>query len=282
MDNNFTKKPIVVFYHADCLDGFGAAWATWRKFGDTAEYFPVFHDGKTSHVSGKEVYMVDIVFEKEILDRLKSENKRVTVIDHHISVKEAALSTENPLFDINHSGCVLAWKYFFPKKPVPKLLWAIEDIDIWKHKVRGSWSLYQYLDMEDFDFNKWSKFVADFENPKKRKLMLEKGDFIAEFQKRVAEKNIDHNARLVKFEGYTVYAINASNFTNTTGEILRTKKPPFAIMWREKKDGSVAVSLRGVGDIDCSQIAMKYGGGGHKLSAAFKLKSINDIPWKPA
>ena len=27
-----------VFYHAHCLDGFGAAYAAWRYFGDQASY----------------------------------------------------------------------------------------------------------------------------------------------------------------------------------------------------------------------------------------------------
>ena len=32
---------ISVLYHADCPDGFGGAYAAWKKFGDTAEYIPV-------------------------------------------------------------------------------------------------------------------------------------------------------------------------------------------------------------------------------------------------
>ena len=30
-------KPLVI-YHANCADGFGAAFAAWLKFGDEAEY----------------------------------------------------------------------------------------------------------------------------------------------------------------------------------------------------------------------------------------------------
>jgi hypothetical protein len=30
----------VVIYHADCRDGFGAAYAAWKKFGDNASYIP--------------------------------------------------------------------------------------------------------------------------------------------------------------------------------------------------------------------------------------------------
>ena len=28
----FYGPPDIVLYHADCFDGFGAAWAVWKKF----------------------------------------------------------------------------------------------------------------------------------------------------------------------------------------------------------------------------------------------------------
>jgi len=35
-------KEIVIIYHADCPDGFGAAYAAWKKFGDKASYLPCY------------------------------------------------------------------------------------------------------------------------------------------------------------------------------------------------------------------------------------------------
>ena len=95
----------------------------------------------------------------------------------------------------------------------------------------------------------------------------------------IADYNISRDAQLVELDGYTVYAINC-NEAAPYGEKLREMKPPFAIIWNERKDGIVHVSLRGEGDIDCSKIAQKYNGGGHKYAAGFRLKSISDIPWK--
>ena len=31
----------IVAYHGNCPDGFGGAYAAWKKFGDTAEYLPL-------------------------------------------------------------------------------------------------------------------------------------------------------------------------------------------------------------------------------------------------
>ena len=34
-------KKTVVLYHANCHDGFGGAFAAWKKFGDAADYVPM-------------------------------------------------------------------------------------------------------------------------------------------------------------------------------------------------------------------------------------------------
>lgn len=36
------NPPDVVLYHADCMDGFGAAWALWKRFPQ-ARYVAVKH-----------------------------------------------------------------------------------------------------------------------------------------------------------------------------------------------------------------------------------------------
>ena len=33
----------VVIYHADCTDGFGAAYSAWKQLGNRAEYYPCKH-----------------------------------------------------------------------------------------------------------------------------------------------------------------------------------------------------------------------------------------------
>ena len=61
-------KPLVI-YHANCTDGFGAAFAAWLKFGDEAEYRAChygqecFQDGETVH--NREVYILDFSFPRD-------------------------------------------------------------------------------------------------------------------------------------------------------------------------------------------------------------------------
>ena len=273
------EKDTVVFYHGDCTDGFTAAWVAYQKFGNQAQYLSFFHEDEPPFLKGKTIYTLDMTFPEPMTKRLMQDNLRVTAIDHHVSTKEVTLMTHQPSYALNHSGCVLAWKYFFPKKPVPKFLLAVEDIDLWCNKLPASKFLYSYLNLFNYKFQIWSKLIKDFEDPDKFKKIAETGSVLAKYENQIIEYNIRSNARLVNFEGYEVYAINTTDSSSKVGAKLCKVKPPLALIWREDKD-RVVVSLRGVGDIDCSVLAKKYGGGGHKYSAAFRLKSLKDIPWQ--
>lgn len=278
--HKFTK-PIVVFYHGDCTDGFTAAWVAWKKFGNKAEYIAQSYSDPVPELKNKEIYTLDFTFEKPgATEKLIKQNKRVTSIDHHVSNKDIALSTYKPLYALHHSGCTLAWKYFFPEKPVPKFLLVVEDVDLWKNKIKDNTKLYSYLDLFDLNFETYSSLISDFEITAKRKKMLELGGIIDKYKAKMIASHIDKYAHLVKFSGYEVYAINSVDFASEIGAKIYKQSPPFAIIWKVDKNGGVAVSLRGDGSVNVSKIAAKYGGGGHHNSSAFRLESLKDIPWK--
>ena len=51
-----------VIYHADCTDGFGAAYAAWKQLGNRAEYFACKHGTPPPDVKGKIVAILDFSF----------------------------------------------------------------------------------------------------------------------------------------------------------------------------------------------------------------------------
>ena len=88
-------KRIVVIYHGECFDGFGGAWAAWKKFGDRASYIPAFDRVDPPHgVRGKEVYLIDYTYPAKIIHKLIARNRSVTAIDHHISAEAAVKLTD--------------------------------------------------------------------------------------------------------------------------------------------------------------------------------------------
>ena len=273
-------KPIVIIYHHNCPDGFSGAWAAYKKFGNKAEYIGGKHRETPPLVKGKIVYFIDFSYPPEIIKDFIKNNKQVTVIDHHVTAQESAKLTQDYLFDIDHSGAVLAWQYFHPKKPVPRFLKHVEDVDLWNFKLANSREIMTYVDTFDLTFPIWNKLVREIEDKDSRKDYIEKGKVIWQSQEKIIKKIIDNNAYLVDFEGHQPLIINApAFFASEAGHMLYKRKPPLALVWSQKGD-RIKVSLRSDGTVDVGQIALKYGGGGHKAAAAFSFNANEEKPWK--
>lgn len=275
-------KNIVVLYHLDCTDGFSAAWAAWKKFGDKADYIGI--DPGTKPVEGlvnKEIYMVDVIYPAQYLKKLINSNKKIVAIDHHFSNQGSFKIISNGLFDLNNSGAVLAWKYFHPRTKVPKFLQHVEDMDLWKFKVPDTKEIISYLDTVDFNFAEWSKISNNINTESKFKEYVKLGSLILKYQDKVIERIISNHAKLVKFFGYNVYAVNSPIFNSQIANVLYKTHPPIGIVWSEDKNGRVHVSLRSNGSVDVSRLAARFkGGGGHKESAGFSVESCSILPWK--
>jgi len=276
-------KNIIIIYHADCPDGFGGAWAAWKKLGEEASYIPAgYGEPIFEGLENKEIYFIDFIYdqydEKGIKDLIKR-NKRVTAIDHHVSKEKLIKLTRDYSYAVDHSGAVLAWQYFHKDKPVPLLLKYIEGQDLWRFDLPGTTALVTYVDSLDYDFSAWDKLAKDVEDAEKRQEFIGKGEFMLDYKEEMIKKMIEENEKLVEFEGYQIYAVNAPHeFASEIGHILYTRKPPMALTWVEDKN-SIHVSLRSDGSVDVAKIAEKYGGGGHKSSAGFRLPVITSFPW---
>lgn len=274
------NKKIVVLYHNKCDDGFGAAWVLWKKFKEKAEYIGVTHDNPPPKgLQGKDVYIVDFSYKKSVLLQLLSIAKSLTIIDHHLSAKEAVESVPQHLFDgsFSHSGAVLAWQYFFSKKPVPKLLLHIEAQDLWKF-LPFTKELSASLRIRKQDFKVWSKVANNWESSSKIKKYIKEGATILRYEDDLVEEAIEE-AENVDFLGYKTLAVNSRAFVSKIGGRIYEKMPPIAIVWSERS-GKIIVSLRSNGKVDVSKLAAKFGGGGHKTAAAFRLESGKKLPWR--
>jgi len=276
-------KDIVVLYHADCTDGFTAAWAAWKKFGEKANYIGINPGTKPIRgLTGKEIYMVDLVYGAQYIPKLVKENKKFVALDHHFSNQEVFKVIPNgSVFDLNHSGASLAWKYFHPKIKEPKFIRHVEDMDLWRFKIPKTKEIISSLDMVDLNFKDWSMVSADLENQSKYKEYVARGKMILDHQDRMIERIVSSHAELVNFLGYKVYAVNSPVFNSQIANILYERfNKPFGIVWVHEKTGEIHVSLRSGGKVDVSALANKFkGGGGHKRSAGFNLPAGSQLPW---
>lgn len=170
-------KPLVI-YHADCTDGFGAAFAAWKKLGDDAEYVPCQYGGinpanLADLTDDREVYILDFSFPRVQMDSLFTNAKRVVWLDHHKTAFEMWCDNGERKYyrcllddraqhhitlDNDKSGALLAWEYFHPGTEVPMLIKHIDDRDRWQWKLEGSAEIHAALGaMKPWSFRQWDE-----------------------------------------------------------------------------------------------------------------------------
>lgn len=274
------KNPVILF-HGHCPDGFGGAYAAWKKFGDDAEFVPLKHGREPIAIEpGHDLYFIDFCYPKEVMDALARDAASLTILDHHLGTSEVVQSFPNGHFDNDHSGAVLAWRHFHPDAKVPTLFSYIEDGDLYRDALPDSRSLLAYIYCVPQDFSAWDALVAELEDEQGLARAKEKGAIYREHYE-ILSKQIQASAELVSFEGYECYLATSSGaFISDVAHELARVKAPLALVANVRPDG-LRVSLRGDGSVDVSAIARKYGGNGHPSAAAFSLPWGTPIPWTP-
>lgn len=276
-------KDTVIIYHADCPDGFGGAYSAWKKFGDTASYIPrpmpaPLPEGLTD----KTLYIIDYSYDKATLEQLIERNKSVVVIDHHQTAKDAVMSFPQNVFDINHSGAVLAWQHFHPDTEVPTILKYVEDHDLWRFALPEHREFNVSLHQESRTFERWDKLTQELKDENKLINFIARGALLAKFEDKLIADLLNNRERVL-FEGYEVWAINEGFYRSVLGNKLAELNEAeggmaLGIVYY-RKDKSVRISLRSKGDVDVATMAEKYGGGGHKNASSIKVKSFRDLPF---
>ena len=103
----FSEPPTVVLYHAECADGFGAAWAIWNQF-PTARFIPVKHGNPPPEgLEDQRVVIVDFSYARETLETMAAQTQALLVLDHHITAEKALAGLPYAYFDMKKSGAVL-------------------------------------------------------------------------------------------------------------------------------------------------------------------------------
>jgi uncharacterized protein len=272
---------ILVLYHGGCPDGFGGAYAAWKKFGDSAEYIPLHRGDPPPGVTGAQIYLIDFTYTRDVMDQLLAQAASLVALDHHEGVEDVTTAMPEHVYDIKRSGATIAWSYFHPDEPVPYLLQLVEDQDIYRMAMADTVPLHAYLETQPFTFETWDALAQTLEKPETREEFLKKARSYAEYFELLAAMAVER-AKLVSFEGYEIYFGTAHPFKSLktrVGVDLAKKKGPFALIVSAHPNG-YGVSIRGDGSIDVAAIAAKFGGNGHRSSAGFLIPREGPFPWE--
>lgn len=253
-------SPEAVLYHADCSDGFGAAWAIRKRF-PSARFIPVTHgDPPPPDLAGRRIVIVDFSYPRETLEALAGQAAGLLVLDHHITAQQALAGLPYAHFEEKKSGAVMAWEWAHDR-PVPWLLQYIQDKDLWQWALPASREINAALASYPFDFDVWDGL--------RRKVLEAEGRAILRYENEIVAK-IAAEAVLAPFHGETVPIVHSSVLTSQVGERL-SRGHPFCVIWHER-DGRRYFSLRSAPDgADVAAIATAYGGGGHTRAAGFSV-----------
>jgi oligoribonuclease NrnB/cAMP/cGMP phosphodiesterase (DHH superfamily) len=252
--------PDVVLYHAECMDGFGAAWALWKRFPQ-ARFVPVKHGfPQPEGLNKQHVVMVDFSYHRDDILALAGRVASLQILDHHITAQSALADLPFAYFDMARSGAVLAWEWVH-EEPVPWLLQYVQDKDLWHWQLPHSREISAALASYPFDFATWERLQFDT-------LKIE-GAGILRSENNLVDKLVQ-DAILVSIAGYTVPAVHSPVLASQIGERLAAHHP-FGVIWHQK-DGRRYFSLRSKsGGLSVSDIAAKFGGGGHTHAAGFSI-----------
>lgn len=267
-------KDIVVIYHKNCPDGFGAAWAAWKKFGDTASYVPASYGDAIPNATGREVYVVDFSYDSPRLRDLESKAKRLVVIDHHKGGEAHVKATKEHVFEMEHSGAYLTWQYFFPEEKIPDFIEYLSDGDINIYTKPDARPICTYICSTEKTFFVFDSVYKEMEDKNTRQEVVEKGKLLIRYKDFILEPALN-SIHFIDLAGTILPAVNCVFPMDEKSDLIQrmyTMHPPVAMSYRYD-DGEWKCSLRSNGDFDCTVLAGKFGGSGHKGSSGFSIKA---------
>ena len=298
--------PLVVAYHADCIDGLACAWGVHKKFpGRETIYVPISHHdheaGEKAVLAalkpGSELFYVDAAPERAFLDKLANLNLHaITVIDHHLSthkdlsgyVPPAGSSTVVKIItnDDHPSAASMVWDYLLGSASKPEILTMIEKMDV-KPDLRSEqdYAAAAFVDSKSLRSIKDAFMTLDsLSSMSIIDMACEGGSLYKDQFNRVAK--LHDNVMFTMHKGQMVPVVNADvqsfgrYISEYLRELARENKSGAAFAWYMQGNGVVTMSIRATGDTDASAIAtdmnQKFGteGGGHKTSAAVHFRSL--------
>lgn len=283
-------KPLLVVYHADCLDGAVSAWALAQSqgidsYGDPrATYVPYSHHNtaisedavRRAVETGMEIYFVDVSPSRKLLDDLMQpgEALRVHILDHHKTAAERLKdhpASERLFIHIEPampSAGAMIWRHLMPEKPLPDVFAMIDKMD---GSARGLKTPDDFAAAAMIDA-RHIRSIEDAFNGMEALIGKTRADMVAE-GRHLAEQEDARIDRLFDRAGMAtvpmpdgapslrVPIVHADisqygrRISSRLAALGRESGCGFALCWAERPGGRISVSLRSDGNPDVCRIA---------------------------
>ncbi len=280
---------MLCIYHLADHDGKGSAAIVGRKFKNV-EFLGLNHDMEVPFdviEKHAEIVICDISLPMDIMFKL-NEEKKLVWIDHHASMideyehlrKEKGYPEIKGIRRNGTAAIMLTWEYFFKDEKMPegvKLL-ALNDIfDLRDKRVRPFEYAFQAMGVNKPTDKNWKDLLSGKVDIAE---MVKKGEAILSYI-----KNRNHRlCKAMSFESsYMGYRCICANMPQGYSEFYDGMKniKDYDFMCNFFMNGKNMWNLSfytAKEDVDVSQIAASFGGGGHKKAAgASGLKHLPEF-----
>jgi len=274
----------IVIYHDPCPDGFLSATIVnyYYKINNNQrniKYFTTSYYNNPPNVKGLNVLICDFSYKKDVLKQMINDANNLLIIDHHKTAINDLSEIDNKykIFDINHSGCMLVWNYFFKEKDPPMLVKYVENIDLWKKNLPLIEEFYAWFYQEDLIFDNYIKYLDNILLTNDIKL---NGSIMLKYKNNLIKCIIKSTAiKLVKIKDnyYIVSFVNSNIFKSEIGNKInhgKYKMVDFSCIYSFNESIDLYnISLRSIiNKIDVSEVVSYFGGGGHYCASGLNCK----------
>lgn len=260
----------LVIYHANCYDGFTAAWIA-KQAMPRCELFPATYGDEPPNVYDKHVYILDFSYPRETMEKMSMAASTMVVLDHHKTAQADCEGLPYCEFDMERSGCHMAWDFFFPGKEVPDWIACVEDRDLWRFDLDGTKNVHAYIASLPMTLQQWD-CLADMAMGD----ILDGGFAILGYINTSIAKAVEHS-RLILFDGHIVAVLNVTRQNASEMADALLKKCPsahYSMTYFQRGDSRWEYELRSRSELDVSEIAKKFGGGGHAQASGMDTKLL--------
>jgi len=293
-----------VIYHDD-VDGFTAAWifgrhraCIRRMRGQENQPMPTFipvqygdDPPELDRTPPLKIRIVDFSYPRETLIQLYEESDEMTVLDHHKTAeKDLAPGDDHSMdfcrFNQNECGATMAWEYIYGAYPPPRFVQYVKDWDLRQFKLPFSHILRAAVHSYEMTFTDWDFLHNAFEREHLLQGLRHEGEAILRRDEKDIKKAVDASfpLRLGGLAGLATWMTQKDLVSEIGHRLCREtltdlKSAGTFGACLIPRDRNIEVSLRSLeGGIDVSDLAKKYGGGGHRHAAGFEMtwKELGD------
>jgi hypothetical protein len=278
----------ICIYHANCADGFTAAWAV-NKALHGVHFIPASYGDTPPDVTGADVILVDFSYKAPVLETMAKSARSVLVLDHHETAMEELEGFAVPAhdwlghivnaqrfpgtayveFDMARSGAQMAWDFFHGGGTRPALVEYVADRDLWQFKLPHSREISAWLASHPFDFGTLESCSNRLDDARLFELAVAEGEAILRKHMKDVEGLLEITRREMDIGGHTVPVANLPPTMASDAAGMMAEGQPFAATYYDRPDGRVFSLRAREGGVNVAQIAASFGGGGHAAAAGF-------------